>query len=236
AYTYAETHDEQPEHPQYGDYPENIGSNISLNISNQPPEDPQKPSGPEEGVTGVDFTFTTSTTDPEGEQVYYMFDWDDNTSTDWVGPYDSGAMGEASHAWAEPGEYNIKVKAMDINGSESDWSEPLLINIMQAPLMDIGLINGGLFKVSVVIKNMGEVDATEVSWSITLDGGVWIGKETSGTEIIPAFGEKTVNSKLILGFGATTVVVTAEVPEGISDTRSQNGKIFLFIIKVNPGG
>ena len=134
-----------------------------------------------------------------------------------------------------PGEYNIRVKAKDINERESDWSIPLTVTIVEGPILDIGLISGGLFKVNTVIKNIGGVEATDVNWKITLDGGAFIGKETSGTETITAGEEVRVSSKLIIGLGATTVTVTAEISEG-SDTRSQGGKILLFFVIINPSG
>ena len=33
----------------------------------------------------------------------------------------------ASHIWNAKGTYSIKVKAKDINGAESDWSDPLAV-------------------------------------------------------------------------------------------------------------
>ena len=165
-----------------------------------------------------------------------MFDWGDDTSSNWVGPYDSGVVGEASHVWTDAGEYDIRVKAKDINGSESDWSIPLTVTIIKGPLLDMGLISGGLFRVSAVIRNIGATEATNVIWNMTLSGAILIGGESNG-EIsnIPAGGSATVTSGLIIGFGKTTVTVTAEIPEG-SDTRSQGGTVFLFFIKVNPSG
>ncbi|UCD13587.1 MAG: Zn-dependent exopeptidase M28, partial [Thermoplasmatales archaeon] len=142
----------------------------------------------------------------------------------------------ASHSWNTEGNYEIRVKARDENGGESPWSDPLLINILKAPTMDIGLITGGFFKVNAVIKNIGAVDSAEVSWSISLDGGVWIGKETTGTiTSLAAGGEDTISSDFILGWGETRVTVRAEITEG-SDSRSQRGKLYLFYVQVNPGG
>ncbi|MCK4333060.1 MAG: PKD domain-containing protein, partial [Thermoplasmatales archaeon] len=167
----------------------------------------------------------------------YMFDWGDNTSSNWVGPYNSGVAGEASHIWADPGEYDVRVKAKDVNGGESSWSDPVSIHILQAPIVDIGVISGGLLKISTLIKNKGEVESTGVQWSITLDGGmILLGKESNG-EIpsIPAGENVTITSDIILGFGETEVTVTAEIQEG-TDTRSQGGKVFLFFIYINPGG
>ena len=73
--------------------------------------------------------FTASTTDPDGDQLYYMFDFGDGTSSFWYGPYDSGEECTASHIWFEKGGYQVKVKAQDGNGAESEWSDPLPITM-----------------------------------------------------------------------------------------------------------
>ena len=102
--------------------------------------------------------------------------------------------------------------------------------------MDIGPIKGGLFKVSAEIRNIGAEVANGVNWSISVAGGALIGKETAGIDDIPAGEEITVTSKLIIGYGSITVKVSADVLDGISDTRRQTGFVFLFFVQVNPGG
>ncbi len=207
-----------------------------INYGNQPPFIPDAPDGPEEGTIDVEYAFTAGTSDPDGDDVYYYFDWGDNTSSGWVGPYNSGEPGEAFHAWTESGVYKIRVKAIDdLYGDESNWSTTVSIHILQPPILDITCITGGLFKIKSVIQNLGEIDATNVSWRICLDGGAFIGKETSGIETIPVGEEVSVNSNLIFGLGPTTATVTAEIPES-SDMREQTGFVFLFFIKVNPCG
>ncbi len=94
-----------------------------------PPETPTKPDGPEEWIQNIETKFKSTTTDPEGEQIYYLFDWGDDNFSEWIGPYASGVTVEASHSWVDPGEYKVKVKAKDIHGVQSDWSEPLVISI-----------------------------------------------------------------------------------------------------------
>ena len=204
---------------------------------NLPPDIPGQPDGPTQGVVNKELTFSGVTTDPEGEQIYYMFDWGDNTSSYWVGPYDSGVAGEASHVWTDAGEYDIRVKAKDVNGSESDWSIPLTVTIVEGPILDMGLITGGIFRVNAVIQNIGSTEATNVTWNMTLEGGtIFLGKESNGEiSSIPAEGNATATSGLIMGFGKIRVTVTAEIPES-SDTRSQGGTVLLFFIYINPGG
>jgi hypothetical protein len=99
------------------------------NPGNQPPNKPSKPSGRIHGRMGVEYSYTTSTTDPEGFQVYYMWDWGDGSFSDWLGPYDSGLTVSASHSWSK-GSYNIRVKAKDdAYSGESDWSDSLIVTM-----------------------------------------------------------------------------------------------------------
>ena len=220
---------------QIGDVGLNYNWNIwaEVKILSDPPEKPQRPDGPIEGIVGVEYTFSTSTTDPEGEQVYYLWDWGDSASTDWLGPFDSGETVYASHIWTEADTYNITVKAKDVYNVESNWSDAKTIYITDTAILEIGNITGGLFKVSTVIKNIGSVDATGVDWSITLNGGIiLLGKETTGSILsLPAGDEKTISSDLIFGFGKTVITVTAECAEGSSDTEKQDAFVFLIFIK-----
>jgi hypothetical protein len=201
------------------------------------PSKPSPPSGPDNGVVDEELTFSASTEDPQGDDVYYLFDWDDGTDSGWLGPYPSGSEQSTSHSWDEKGEYDIKVKAKDVNGAESDWSNDHAIEIFERSDVDIVEIIGGLLKISSTIRNPGVETAEDVSWAITLDGGlILLGKESTGEVSIPAGGEETVESKLILGFGKTRVFVTAEIPDGPSDSRDQGASVLLFFIRINPGG
>ena len=102
---------------------------------NSAPEIPQKPEGPVGGLfhkkvrVGNSYTYTTVTTDPDGDQVYYNWSWGDGIYSGWDGPYDSGVGVFGSHTWTEAGIYEVKVKAKDIHDAESDWSDPLTVEV-----------------------------------------------------------------------------------------------------------
>ncbi len=217
--------------------PEDYIFGYEVTTTNGPPATPATPDGPDNGATGVEYTFTTSTTDPEGEDVYYKFDWGDGTISGWFGPFASGATGDGSYIWTTAGIFEVRVKAKDVNGGESDWSDPHTIDIAEGPIMEIKPLSTSFFKVKATVKNAGAVEATDVAWSITLDGGAFIGKETTGTiASIPAGGEVEIQSGLVIGLGATAVTVTADVSPGVSDIREQSGTVLLFIIMITPGG
>lgn len=97
--------------------------------ANDPPNRPSAPDGPPFGHYQKSQTFTTSTTDPEGDLLYYRFDWDDGTLSKWVGPYESGQTAAASHTWLFQGTYAIKVQARDEHYAVSVWSDPYSITM-----------------------------------------------------------------------------------------------------------
>jgi hypothetical protein len=98
-------------------------------ITNNPPEKPATPTGPASGKPGTPYLYSTTTTDPDGDLVSYMWDWGDGTMSSWLGPFASGATATATHSWTEQGSYQIKVKAKDTFGAESDWSDTLPITM-----------------------------------------------------------------------------------------------------------
>ena len=100
-----------------------------LSIENQRPDTPLRPSGSSSGKIHEDHIYTTQTNDPDSDELYYFWDWGDGTDSGWLGPYDSGEQCNATHAWSKKNNYEIKVKAKDIHGSESDWSNPLPITM-----------------------------------------------------------------------------------------------------------
>ena len=104
------------------------GSAYIFNRLNGPP-DPPDINGPASGKVRTSYSYSSSTTDPDGDSISYLFDWGDGTNSGWLGPYASGVIVNASHIWSNNGSYYIKVKALDELGSESDWSDPLSINM-----------------------------------------------------------------------------------------------------------
>ena len=201
---------------------------------NLPPDNPEQPNGPTSGSTLVEYTFTSHTIDPEDEDIYYMWDWGDGNFSEWLGPYSSGATIETGNSWADDGTYQIGVKAKDINDAESGYSDPLIIHIGEGPILEIGDINGGLFKISMNIRNTGSVDAVGVDWSIILDGGfIPLGQKTTGRLVgIPAGGEVTVSSDIILGLGRPKVTGTAEIPDVAGDSKDVDAVVLLFLINI----
>ena len=96
---------------------------------NQPPNKPDTPSGPTSGKAGTSYQYSSSTTDPESDNVYYNFSWGDGSYSGWLGPYPSGGPVNGFHTWTNQGSYSIFVKAKDEAGLESPWSDPLSVSM-----------------------------------------------------------------------------------------------------------
>ena len=99
---------------------------------------PSKPiiTGPSSGKPGIEYTFNATASDPDGDQIYYMFDWGDGSYSNWLGHYNSGSTIQAKHSWDNQGTYEVRVKAKDIHGVIGPWSDPIPITMPKTRLID----------------------------------------------------------------------------------------------------
>jgi hypothetical protein len=94
-----------------------------FNWTNHAPNTPGTPSGPTSGSAGVLYTYSTSTSDPDGCDIYYLFDWGDGSNSGWVGA-------SFPHSWNVAGTYYVRAKAKDHHDAESGWSSSLTVIIV----------------------------------------------------------------------------------------------------------
>lgn len=113
---------------------------------------------------------------------------------------------------------------------ESEGTVYFSLGGVEQPIIEIQSISGGI-GVSAVIKNIGNADATNVQWSINLDGLVFLGKDSSGNIASIAPDEsKEIKSKFPLGFGNIDITISANSDEGASAEQTASGKLLLFFI------
>jgi hypothetical protein len=116
----------------YEPYQTQLDSELhNIETPNDPPNTPSIPSGLTSGQIGILYPYSTVTTDPNSDNVYYWFDWGDGTNSGWIGPYPSGTSGSASKEWGNADTYNVKTKAKDEHEAESSplWSDSLPVCI-----------------------------------------------------------------------------------------------------------
>lgn len=113
-------------------------------FSTAPDAAPFQPSilaGPRAAGKGILLNFTAIAPDPEGDQVYYQWNWGDGNLSDWVGPYAFGDHAITSYQYKHNGNYLITVRAKDISGEESGWSTSYQVTI--APQIEITNLKQG---------------------------------------------------------------------------------------------
>ena len=101
-------------------------------ISNNPPRTPIISLGSSSGIPQANYAYFTSTIDPDGDKVQYLFDWGDGT-TSTIGPVDSETLSGSNHTWTKAGRYEIKAKATDSQGAASGWSESFNVTVDAPP-------------------------------------------------------------------------------------------------------
>jgi hypothetical protein len=107
----------------------NSDSSLTIDVSatlnsyiNARPTKPPMPSGPGTGLLYTEHTYSSTSTDMDGDLLYFRWSWGDGDTSGWLGPYNSGDTCSASHSWTVSNTYQIKCQAKDSIGAESDWS------------------------------------------------------------------------------------------------------------------
>jgi hypothetical protein len=84
---------------------------------------PNKPSiqGPSSGAVDESYDYYISSTDPDGDGVYYWIQWFEGCpGVLWDGPYTSGEEIKFTYTWENRGKHTITVQAKDGDGAVSE--------------------------------------------------------------------------------------------------------------------
>jgi hypothetical protein len=162
--------------------------------------------GPYSGEVDQEIQFTGFAT---GGTEPYTWEWDfgDGATADVQNP---------KHAYTEAGEYTATLTVTDADSNIVNDTATVTI-IPPQPVLEIGAITGG-FGIKSSIINSGEGPATNVEWTIALDGTlIFLGKSSTDTiATIAAAGEEAIKAGLILGIGKTNIAVSATCDEGVT--------------------
>lgn len=141
-------------------------------------QSPPDISGPTSGEVDIEYSYSFKTIDPEGDDIMLYVDWDDDTNSGWIGPYESGEQVVLKHKWSANGKYVITARSKD------EWhiSQPskLTIWIGNRP-PDNPIINGpqyselledeGIYEHCIFSDNFEE----NLGWTVinSSSGGGW---------------------------------------------------------------
>jgi glucose/arabinose dehydrogenase len=104
------------------------------------------------------------------------------------------------------------------------------------PSLQVEVITGG-FGINAIIRNQGEMNLTELSWNINLDGGIiLLGKNTEGTIPLLRPGKiTTIAVPLVFGFGKSSIVVTVNASEGENAMKTSQARLLGIFVSLIPG-
>jgi hypothetical protein len=146
--------------------------------------------GPTTGTVGIIYTYNATTIDPNGDDLYYFFDWGDGTCGDWVGPFHSGTTVSVSHSWSDDGEYLVTISVKDSYGVER-WSNPFAVDIFTHKTFMAGFISN--------LNRSGEISSCN---AIVV---LWLSVNPFEIKILQ-FSEKIIISNEYLGFVGETII------------------------------
>lgn len=111
----------------------------------RPNQAPNQPSitGPTDGLSApTNHTFTFQATDPDGDNIAYEIDWDNNGSVDQsVGYVSSGQSVTASRGWAA-GMRTFRARTVDTGNARSSWRS-YTVDIFDPITLDLTANSGG---------------------------------------------------------------------------------------------
>lgn len=172
--------------------------------------------GPYSGYAKKPIQFTGTATG--GLEPYtWLWDFGDETTSNEQNP---------THEYDAPGEYNVTLTVLDaINDVAYDYTTVSVSEVLE-PELSIGKISGGL-GISVYIRNIGDADATDIQWSITLTGFVFPKEKNGSIEKL----EKSDQTKIktgIFGFGKINITINATCAEGSTAEKTATGTAFMI--------
>jgi hypothetical protein len=129
------------------------GEAWSPSEDNKAPSLPETPQGQNSGKKGEEYIFTTVSTDPNNDKIAYVFDWGDG-NYGCIDYNNSGRRVYISHEWMEVGTYSVRVKAVDIYGFESEWSQPLTIQISKKAKNNLFVLKNIFLNILKNIENI----------------------------------------------------------------------------------
>lgn len=215
-----------------GTYMVNCGGvldSVDVRVVNQPPNAPAitHPTGTADYNTNT--TFTITGTDPDGDNVYYEVDWDNDGSEDArTLQVPSGNSEQATKAFLKSGDNWIQARTVDTSGLKSGWTQyKIFIGAPPKPTASLeAAISGGGFSSNDQTINPGDTvtlkwDSTDAD-SCTASQGATAGFDTGGQKsgadgvTPPAPNTQTTFTVTCIGLGGSgsksLTITTRQLP------------------------
>ena len=151
-------------------------SSVVVTVNNQGPSAPSINGvfgGSSSAYTNQSILFTIQSIDPEGDQLSYEIDWNNDGSADASsGPLNSGFYWDQNNVWPAVGTYSIRARALDAGGGKPSAWTTHTVSISTPPPPTATLearINGGSWETAD--QTINPADTIEFRWSSTYASG-----------------------------------------------------------------
>ena len=144
---------------------------------NDAPETPMTPAGPTFVELGIEYQYTSSTIDTDGDDIRYRFDWGDGNMSNWTAFVPSNTSVSLNYSWASISTFAVHVLAQDENGLNSSWSPPLNVTVSaidfegEPPVADFTIPSNLSTNQTIVFDASGSFDEDGVIVSYNWDFG-----------------------------------------------------------------
>ena len=196
----------------YGQYG---GVDSIINAGDKLMEPPSIPivSGPVAAGPGIPLNFSCVSYIQDETRLYYLWDWGDGNFSEWIGSFDSGEPMFINYSWDETGTYEIRVKAKNTQGNESDWSEPHNISIASQITfsnIQLGYVYLNIFPennsylFSYILETIGACVVVSLTYDLYL--------EATATEAVHSVTFKMINPI----FGDNVTIIDDDASDGFT--------------------
>jgi len=216
------------------------GLTVTVTASNNPPNTPSVPTGPATRLVGESGTYSTSATDPDGDQIQYQFDWNAGGTHDysgWASLVPSGQSVSMSHSWSSAGTYLVRAQARDEHGSVSDWSTGLTVTVTGG-LEILDQESTRYDKANSIWSTRWSAQSFKPSWGVLTKVKLYVGKAGSPSSDLVVSVRSSLN-----GADLTSVAKSSgSIPSSLSwidfdlpDIGVTPGSIYYLVVRTSGG-
>ena len=118
----------------------------------------------------------------------------------------------------------------------SGTDSQIVMNTIAGSNLEIEVVTGGI-GVQAILRNNGKTNLTNISWDITVSGGLLIlGKTANGTISLLRPGRSTeIKIPVVIGFGKPIIQVNAVAAESDEDQKIRSSRLRGVFLSILPG-